>query len=391
MNTSSTGLCIATTTLELGIDIGDIDAVVLFGPPPDVRSLLQRVGRGNRRRQDFALAYGIYADSWEQLLFEALFHDARAGRLEADLYSPHLSVAVQQTLSYLYQRRNIGLTPGTLKAILHPVLPADAVLNMLHHLEAKGYVLSIRSNLFGPSSRLLHLARRGLIHSNIDRMPSEYTVVHADSGRPVGTIQFMAPVFQLGGKTWEAVRKHGDTVWVRPVSGNAPESQRAFKGKNIHWDFRLGMSIKSRLFPGLRPSEYPFCKEGNVLYLFHFTGPVYGLLWQTALQSEHISADDIEGKYLLIEGLAGLDQILPTKGDLFQSAIDKAGFLKRILPLGAYFYLLPREDQLHAIGLSLRLDAFHDHLSHISFTKISSAECASAMAVIGSGESEEKS
>ncbi len=40
---------VATSTLEVGIDIGDISVVVLDGPPGSVGSLLQRVGRGNRR------------------------------------------------------------------------------------------------------------------------------------------------------------------------------------------------------------------------------------------------------------------------------------------------------------------------------------------------------
>jgi len=39
----------ATSTLEIGIDIGDIDLIVLDGPPPDISALLQRIGRGNRR------------------------------------------------------------------------------------------------------------------------------------------------------------------------------------------------------------------------------------------------------------------------------------------------------------------------------------------------------
>lgn len=42
-------ICAATSTLELGIDIGDINLVVLVGPPPDWRSLEQRIGRTNRR------------------------------------------------------------------------------------------------------------------------------------------------------------------------------------------------------------------------------------------------------------------------------------------------------------------------------------------------------
>lgn len=42
-------VCVATSTLELGIDIGDIDLVVLWGRPLGWESFLQRIGRGNRR------------------------------------------------------------------------------------------------------------------------------------------------------------------------------------------------------------------------------------------------------------------------------------------------------------------------------------------------------
>ena len=44
------GICIATPTLELGIDIGAIDLVVNYGVPNSWQSLLQRAGRGNRRK-----------------------------------------------------------------------------------------------------------------------------------------------------------------------------------------------------------------------------------------------------------------------------------------------------------------------------------------------------
>lgn len=45
----NSAICIATSTLELGIDIGDIDAVIIWGAPDSVESFLQRIGRGNRR------------------------------------------------------------------------------------------------------------------------------------------------------------------------------------------------------------------------------------------------------------------------------------------------------------------------------------------------------
>lgn len=45
----NSAICVATSTLELGIDIGDIDAVIIWGCPDGVESFMQRIGRGNRR------------------------------------------------------------------------------------------------------------------------------------------------------------------------------------------------------------------------------------------------------------------------------------------------------------------------------------------------------
>ena len=43
----TTAVC--TSTLELGIDIGDIECVAQIGPPFSVASLRQRLGRSGRR------------------------------------------------------------------------------------------------------------------------------------------------------------------------------------------------------------------------------------------------------------------------------------------------------------------------------------------------------
>lgn len=104
-------LCIATSTLELGIDMGDVDGVVLHEPPDSVTAFLQRIGRSNRR--------GTHTHFWgicrgeraaDQLLrFLGLLHMARQGIVEKPLTKDFPSVLIQQTLSCLYQGRRISL------------------------------------------------------------------------------------------------------------------------------------------------------------------------------------------------------------------------------------------------------------------------------------------
>ncbi|MCH7943620.1 MAG: DEAD/DEAH box helicase, partial [Proteobacteria bacterium] len=82
---SPKALCVATSTLELGIDIGDIDAVLLWGAPASVESFLQRIGRGNRRshKTNVICLVPETAESpvREIVKFLALLDAARTGQL----------------------------------------------------------------------------------------------------------------------------------------------------------------------------------------------------------------------------------------------------------------------------------------------------------------------
>jgi len=104
-------LCVATSTLELGIDIGDVDGVLLYEPPDSVSAFLQRIGRANRRQrstQYWGLCRGERAG--DQLLrFLALQRLARQGHVEAPVPGALPSVLVQQILSCLYEKKRISL------------------------------------------------------------------------------------------------------------------------------------------------------------------------------------------------------------------------------------------------------------------------------------------
>ncbi|MBI2373808.1 MAG: hypothetical protein HYV07_07405 [Deltaproteobacteria bacterium] len=61
---TSPAVAVATMTLEIGIDIGTVDYVLLTSPPPSVSSLLQRIGRGNRRGAESRVGYAADRESW---------------------------------------------------------------------------------------------------------------------------------------------------------------------------------------------------------------------------------------------------------------------------------------------------------------------------------------
>jgi Lhr-like helicase len=104
-------LCIATSTLELGIDVGDVDSVILYEPPESVTTFLQRLGRANRQAQTTTF-WGICRGprAGEQLLqFLALYTLAQQGIVEAVQPAQLPSVLVQQVLSHLYEHKQTSL------------------------------------------------------------------------------------------------------------------------------------------------------------------------------------------------------------------------------------------------------------------------------------------
>ena len=113
-------ICVATSTLEVGIDIGDIDVIVMADPPATVSGFLQRAGRGNRC-SDRCVVWACPQDQFETNLFLTLKQCAERGELDEvhDYHRP--SVDFQQVLSAAWvgvrQDRpltqvNVGLRTG---------------------------------------------------------------------------------------------------------------------------------------------------------------------------------------------------------------------------------------------------------------------------------------
>jgi ATP-dependent Lhr-like helicase len=230
---SGEGACIiCTSTLELGIDIGDLDIVVQVGPPDSVSSFLQRMGRSGRREQAAFVAW-LLSDPGELLTSCALIECAREKTVEPllPLEKPYNVLVQQIFLSILFASRagrgTIARDLLTFSAFAH--ISSGDMDRILDHLVSAGY-LAADGEILMPGME----AERVFGRSNYRELYSvisggnEYRAVTPD-GEVVGSLDARFAnrpdpgEFALGGATWSVVKcdeSHNLVVVVPGGNGN---------------------------------------------------------------------------------------------------------------------------------------------------------------------------
>lgn len=100
---------VSTSTLELGIDVGDLDHVVQINSPPTVAAFLQRLGRTGRRPGTMRNALFLALTHDELLWAAALLHLWGTGYVEPVVAPPEpRHVVAQQLLALCLQEHRIG-------------------------------------------------------------------------------------------------------------------------------------------------------------------------------------------------------------------------------------------------------------------------------------------
>lgn len=185
---AQTALCFATSTLELGIDIGNVDFAVLYGVPPDLPSLLQRVGRAGRRADSLAFL-ALARDDGEILRFQHLFEAATSGQLLTDppVYDP--GTAIQQAASLLFQNPGRAIAPehvlDRLPAWQREWWDEERLEAVLEH--DRDHFHRVSAGHYQATELLEKNFRTGTIHSNIGGEP-EVEVIEELTGRSLGTV-----------------------------------------------------------------------------------------------------------------------------------------------------------------------------------------------------------
>jgi ATP-dependent Lhr-like helicase len=237
---SPDGACIiCTSTLELGIDIGDLDVVVQMGPPNSVSSFLQRMGRSGRRGRAAYIAW-ILRDPRELLFSIALIECAVEKHVEdiRPLKKPY-NVLLQQIFLWLHFHSRA--TRRDLVSFLHtaPVfgkIDQRILERILDHLMKNGYITTDGDMIMpGPEAERVFGRSNWKDLYSVIRGGGEYRAVTPD-GEVVGMLdaQFVnsedTGEISLGGRSWTLVRRDEAHNMVIVVPGGAGSSRIFWTG-----------------------------------------------------------------------------------------------------------------------------------------------------------------
>jgi len=229
---SQGGACIiCTSTLELGIDIGDLDIVVQVGPPDSVSSFLQRMGRSGRRGKAAYVAW-VLERPCDLLSSCAIIECAMDRAVEAlhPLKQPY-NVLLQQLLLTLYHHPRTSRRKIVRDLLSHPVFSGILVQDLDHligHLISAGFITTDGEMLM-PGSEMERLFGRsnGKDLYSVINGGGEYRAITPD-GEVVGTLdaRFVTSskteAIMLGGRTWSMLKcDEGHNIVVVLPSGSS--------------------------------------------------------------------------------------------------------------------------------------------------------------------------
>lgn len=135
---------VATASLDLGVDWGNVDCVIQMGAPKGSSRLLQRIGRANHRLDMASEAILIPGNRFEYLEARAALDAVEAGERDADDFRPgSLDVLAQHVMGLACAGpfRAEDLLAEVQSATPYSALTPQAFDHVLHFIEGGGYAL----------------------------------------------------------------------------------------------------------------------------------------------------------------------------------------------------------------------------------------------------------
>ncbi len=348
------GVLFSTMTLEMGIDIGTVDYVLLMSPPPDVSSLLQRIGRGGRRTGASRAGY-ILARPADAILFETLFAAGAGGRLLGRTYAFRPGVLVQQALVLAGSRGWVD-APSFREGVAAPfwkeIAPTSPEEILVAMAEAE-YLEPSSGGRFVLGEDRERRYDRGSLHSNIDDEITQ-DVVDRMTGDVIGHLDTQETQSKLGlsGEGREVVMRRAGRILT---DRTGPEEAARFASRGAPTcSFAQGRAVAQRV--GAAHHDLVLGEGLGSVFLLHGLGSVGGLWLHQAV--EHLYGRGfVERSTPYVLRLRGpIDALPPSDAAAFERFVAQhEPKLAAIAAMGPYHAVLPEALRRRAVAPAAEL------------------------------------
>jgi ATP-dependent Lhr-like helicase len=254
-------VCVSSTSLELGIDIGHIDLVVQLGSPKSITRLVQRIGRGGHTLEKTSVGRVIAMDRDDQVELAVMIQQAYKYFLDKiQIPENCLDVLAQHLMGMSLEKKwNIKEAFNLIRnSYCYRNLKWEDFISVLEFLSGAYHSLEDKKVYgkiwFDPKDMMF--GRRGkyarVIYSlNVGTIPDEVKIkVRTLDGKYIGSIeeeflQRLMPgdIFVLAGKTYEFKRAKQVTAYVVPVKEKRP-TVPAWFSEMLPLSFELALKIQ---------------------------------------------------------------------------------------------------------------------------------------------------
>lgn len=213
---------VATSSLELGIDIGDVDLVIQYMSPRQVVKYVQRVGRSGHREGLVSRGIIVSLPNIFDILESAVIAQrAKRGNLEEPpFYRKAVDALIHQIAGVVIERGSIRLEELhnlVTRSHFYSDMTLDELVAIISLMEQSGLV-KLKDSSIRPGYRLA----RYYFGTTMIPDVKHYPVIDIETGKRIGLLdeEFVATlergeVFVLSGNTWETVDIGDEVVRVR--------------------------------------------------------------------------------------------------------------------------------------------------------------------------------
>jgi ATP-dependent helicase Lhr and Lhr-like helicase len=262
---------VATSSLELGIDIGSVDHVVQFGSPHQVGRLVQRVGRSGHRldRTIHGTVLALDDDDLEEAA--VLARRADSGLIEPVAWRTRNRLAAAQQVVASLRAEGTLEVAELLRPLRHAAATAELSdsewTELVDYLVGLGLAKRVDGRV-APGRGTLHR-----FYASLSLIPDERTYRLRDIGtrRLIGTLderfvltQILAQpeeIFLLHGRTWKVVEYREGELLVETVQEIGREPRWA--GEDLPVPFDVAQEIGKLRRDGSF-DEYPLSPEDRL-------------------------------------------------------------------------------------------------------------------------------